>query len=121
MIDRASLGELIELLRSAYQGNDDPPRAVEARQLHERTRCPACVDVMDTFPYYGPSNVVIDTCEGCKLTWLDRGELSQIIRAPGRRDYTRFTGESEVLRKQLYAQAKANGNAALAILGGIFS
>ena len=32
-----------------------------------------------------PGNIVIDTCIGCKLAWLDHGELSKIVRAPGRR------------------------------------
>lgn len=39
---------------------------------------------MATHPYYGPGNVVIDTCEDCNIVWLDFGELSQIVDAPGR-------------------------------------
>jgi Zn-finger nucleic acid-binding protein len=35
-------------------------------------------------PYYGPGNVVIDTCSRCDLIWLDFGELKQIADAPGR-------------------------------------
>jgi Zn-finger nucleic acid-binding protein len=39
---------------------------------------------MDTHPYYGPGNVVIDNCGRCGLVWLDFGELDRIISAAGR-------------------------------------
>jgi len=40
---------------------------------------------METFNYCGPGNVVLDSCNECKLTWFNQGELGKIIRAPGRR------------------------------------
>lgn len=39
---------------------------------------------MDVHPYYGPGNVVIDSCTACSLIWLDYGELQQMTDAPGR-------------------------------------
>jgi Zn-finger nucleic acid-binding protein len=30
----------------------------------------------------GPGNVVIDTCERCRVNWLDSGELRRIAVAP---------------------------------------
>ena len=44
---------------------------------------------MDTHPYYGPGNVVIDSCDRCELVWLDFGELKQIVDAPGQDRGTR--------------------------------
>ena len=38
---------------------------------------------MDVHPYYGPGNVIIDTCGKCHLVWLDFGELKQIGDVPG--------------------------------------
>jgi Zn-finger nucleic acid-binding protein len=35
-------------------------------------------------PHDGPGNVVIDTCRRCDAVWLDSGELTQIVDAPGR-------------------------------------
>jgi Zn-finger nucleic acid-binding protein len=32
--------------------------------------------------YGGPGNIVLDTCEGCQVNWLDPGELQRIARAP---------------------------------------
>jgi len=42
--------------------------------------CPNCQQRMDTHPYFGGGNVVVDTCEGCGLIWLDAGELAIIER-----------------------------------------
>jgi hypothetical protein len=39
--------------------------------------------MMDVHPYFGPGNVIIDTCGKCDLVWLDFGELKQIEEAPG--------------------------------------
>jgi Zn-finger nucleic acid-binding protein len=38
---------------------------------------------MDRHPYLGPGNVVIDTCSTCDLIWLDHGELTEMVDAPG--------------------------------------
>lgn len=45
-------------------------------------QCPKCNARMDTHFYAGPGNVVVDTCDGCLLIWLDRGELTRIAHAP---------------------------------------
>jgi Zn-finger nucleic acid-binding protein len=37
---------------------------------------------MDTHFYAGPGNVIVDSCDGCSLIWLDRGELTRIAHAP---------------------------------------
>ncbi len=36
---------------------------------------------MDVHPYYGPGNIVIDTCADCGLMWLDHGELTRVEQA----------------------------------------
>ena len=109
VIDRASLGDLIECLRAGYEGPDDKPTPLNPESILKQTPCPACFETMETFPYCGPGNVVIDTCEGCKLTWLNAGELAQIVRAPGRRNFTLSPNESEILKAQIYEQAGTNG------------
>ena len=38
---------------------------------------------MDTHPYYGPGNIVIDNCPACHIIWLDAAELKAIQEAPG--------------------------------------
>jgi hypothetical protein len=44
--------------------------------------CPSCSQVMTSHLYGGPGNVVMDTCEHCRLNWLDPGELRRIALAP---------------------------------------
>jgi Zn-finger nucleic acid-binding protein len=61
--------------------------AVAARQpdwkdLDRRLRCPQCGQAMETHPYYGPGNIIIDDCERCSVNWLDYGELERVVRAP---------------------------------------
>ena len=54
----------------------------DPKDLQRRINCPQCGKVMDTHPYGGPGNVIIDDCERCAVNWLDYGELQRIVRAP---------------------------------------
>ena len=117
VIDRVSFGELVDKLRAAYDGPDDAPIKIDPAELHMVCQCPACSERMDTFNYYGPGNVILDSCETCKLTWLDQNELVKIIRAPGRRELrTSNNHESQLLRRVLYQQAENDGMAGMMLL-----
>lgn len=83
VIDSQSLGQLIATRRKAYRGPDDKPIAVNLRELDLHQSCPACFETMEPHHYCGPGNVILDTCRGCQLAWLDHGEISKIARAPG--------------------------------------
>ncbi|MBK8047260.1 MAG: zf-TFIIB domain-containing protein [Anaerolineales bacterium] len=56
-----------------------PPRPVNLAALKRSLACPLCHHKMDVHPYYGPGNVIIDTCGRCRVIWLDHGELSRIV------------------------------------------
>ncbi|MCE9531639.1 MAG: zf-TFIIB domain-containing protein, partial [Planctomycetes bacterium] len=56
------------------------PRSLERDELHRRVGCPNCKKKMDTHPYGGGGNVVVDTCYRCKLIWLDAGEITDLAR-----------------------------------------
>ena len=60
------------------------PRPLDREALARSLTCPSCLRDMSTHPYYGPGNVVIDTCDACNVVWLDFGELQQIVDAPGK-------------------------------------
>ena len=104
-----SLGLLINDFRSEYKGADDKPFPIDPAELDKFENCPACLEKMDSHPYYGPGNVVLNTCNACKLAWLDHGELAKIIRAPGPRPNQPRVGnyESQALREQFAIQAKS--------------
>lgn len=71
----------ILLHRRAKQG-DQPsvPRSLDPSELRRRIGCPRCQKGMDTHPYGGGGNVVIDTCHRCHLVWLDAGEMETLAR-----------------------------------------
>lgn len=85
VIDSESLGRVINARRASYSGPEDQPSLVDANELDVHGTCPACFAKMEAHHYCGPGNIVLDTCMGCHLAWLDHGELAKIIRAPGRR------------------------------------
>ncbi len=76
---------LVRNRRAEYRGAASHPIPLDPQQLQVRTPCPSCRRTMDVHPYYGPGNVVIDSCCRCGLIWLDCGEMATIEVAPGRR------------------------------------
>jgi Zn-finger nucleic acid-binding protein len=60
------------------------PVPLNRKDLARKLACPKCHRKFETFPHYGPGNVVIDNCTSCDVVWLDYGELQQIVDAPGR-------------------------------------
>jgi Zn-finger nucleic acid-binding protein len=67
--------------RRAHHGpNEKRTGPFDPSALERLLACPKCHQPMDTHPYFGGGNVVVDTCEGCGLIWLDAGELASIER-----------------------------------------
>ena len=89
LIERRSFASVVEKRRAWATGTPPPPVLLNRSELERKVRCPACAGPMTTHPYYGPGNVVIDSCERCELVWLDFGELKQIADAAGKDRGTR--------------------------------
>lgn len=83
LFERGSFRGVVQLRRSQAAGPGVTPRPLDRAELARQVSCPACGRLMDTHPYLGPGNVLIDTCSACDLIWLDHGELSEMIEAPG--------------------------------------
>lgn len=79
-----NLYTIVRYLRAEFGERDRPPRPLNRADLDREIFCPSCHRVMDTHPYYGPGNVIIDNCADCGLIWLDFGELDRILGAAGR-------------------------------------
>jgi Zn-finger nucleic acid-binding protein len=86
LIHSPSMASVVQKKRQAYTGPDDSPIMLDQAALQIKRKCPICENQFETYPYYGPGNCVIDSCQSCQVVWLDKGELSQIIRAPGIRN-----------------------------------
>ncbi|MBN2446799.1 MAG: zf-TFIIB domain-containing protein [Phycisphaerae bacterium] len=86
LASNTNFGDIVASLRATYEQSDErKPRPIDPSEFKRHLRCPHCEQDFDTHPYYGPGNVVVDTCGECALIWLDHGELDVIRRAPGRR------------------------------------
>jgi Zn-finger nucleic acid-binding protein len=75
LMPRGIFGAMVAARRARAVGPGVPPRPLSPRELERQITCPACRARMDVHPYYGPGNIVIDTCSQCDLVWLDHGEL----------------------------------------------
>ena len=71
--------------RADFRGSESRPVPLDAAQLKITVDCPSCEQPMEVHPYYGPGNIVIDSCCRCRLVWLDSGEMATIEIAPGSR------------------------------------
>jgi Zn-finger nucleic acid-binding protein len=74
--------EIVDDLRSRREICVDLAHPPDWKALDREIHCPTCSATMDTHPYCGPGNIIIDTCESCAVNWLDYGELDRVVRAP---------------------------------------
>jgi Zn-finger nucleic acid-binding protein len=89
LLARASFATVVQRRRAWATDPPGPAIPLDRAHLERKVTCPVCGNRMETHPYFGPGNVVIDSCAGCELIWLDFGELKQIVAAPGRDRGTR--------------------------------
>lgn len=85
LFQQPAFAALLRHLRAASNPDAMMPKPMNAAELQVHRACPACGKQLDTHPYGGPGNSVIDTCIDCNLVWLDHGELSKLVHAPGKR------------------------------------
>jgi len=84
MFNRTTFRDAINSQRAKAKAPPEPHTTFDPVELERRTFCPVCEKEMDTFQYMGPGNIVIDTCHSCDLIWLDYGEITKVVNAPGR-------------------------------------
>lgn len=72
---------LVGLLREKWAGVEAVPRPMDEKELSRVVMCPRCGRQMDTHPYAGPGNIVIDNCPDCAVNWVDYRELRRIATA----------------------------------------
>lgn len=87
LVEMGDLAPLTGDLRASRGAPDYIGRPPDPKTLERKIECPQCRQTMDTHPYGGPGNVIIDTCEACEVHWLDRGELRRIAFAPDHHYY----------------------------------
>lgn len=90
LVPRSVFVDVVSTRRAFAAGAPVMPSPLDDREMRRRVVCPQCRGPMDVHPYYGPGNIVIDTCSRCDVIWLDFGELKQVTDAPGRDRGGRF-------------------------------
>ncbi|MGB7343031.1 MAG: zf-TFIIB domain-containing protein [Pirellulaceae bacterium] len=85
LFQQSVFGMVIMHLRANYVGATPIPSPMNPDELRVHRTCTVCDSMMETYPYAGPGNSVIDSCQQCQLIWLDAGELDRLVEAPGRR------------------------------------
>jgi hypothetical protein len=75
---------IIHNLRARGEVLSEAAHQPDWSELDRRMQCPQCRQEMETHPYGGGGNVIIEDCERCELNWLDHGELERIVQAPDR-------------------------------------
>jgi Zn-finger nucleic acid-binding protein len=84
LMPRETFGAVTSMRRAWAATPPADPVPLDRQALHRELACPKCGGRFDTYPYFGPGNVVIDNCARCDAIWLDFGEMQQIADAPGR-------------------------------------
>ena len=84
MFNRTTFRDAIDSGRAKAKAPSEPYNTFDPVELERRTICLICDKEMETFQYMGPGNIVIDTCHTDDLIWLDYGEISKVVNAPGR-------------------------------------
>jgi Zn-finger nucleic acid-binding protein len=83
LVDTFAFFPTILFIRGRTNGPELSPRLLHEEELKRELSCPYCQQKMDTHPYAGPGNIVIDTCNNCSLNWLDYGEFYRIVNGSG--------------------------------------
>lgn len=87
LVRRDHFGAIVNERRAKRVGLEQEIMSpIDPSAYARRLRCPSCQGSMETHPYYGPGNVVIDSCAECSLVWLDHGELARVERSAGSRE-----------------------------------
>jgi Zn-finger nucleic acid-binding protein len=73
------------------------PRPIDPAAFQRKLNCPSCQKTMEVHPYYGPGNIVVDSCTECGYMWLDHGELTRVEQASTVRPSNASTWDRESL------------------------
>jgi Zn-finger nucleic acid-binding protein len=79
LLDRALLVTVLDVMAEALRETLDPALALEAvPDIGGEIICPRCRTTMDRHGYMDTKWVMIDSCQGCDVVWLDTDELGMI-------------------------------------------
>ncbi len=84
LLKHEDFGTIVRERRARRAGLEPAePQPIDPAAYERQLRCPCCRNRLEAHPYYGPGNVVIDSCAECGLVWLDQGEMTRVEHASG--------------------------------------
>ena len=101
LLSSTEFRKVVEDRRAAYTGPDIAVALPHPIEFERRIDCPSCHKKMEVHPYYGAGRAIIDSCADCKLVWIDKGELTNLERSPGRRSPAMMEVENLVAGQQM--------------------
>jgi Zn-finger nucleic acid-binding protein len=78
LIEQPTFLRVIQYMRSKVKEPLLSPPPVRMEEVERKLHCPSCHMLMDTHPYAGPGNIIIDNCPRCNLNWMDHNELYRV-------------------------------------------
>jgi len=87
LLKHEDFGTITRVRRGRREGCESVPVSpLNTAEYERKIDCPNCQSTMEVHPYYGPGNVIIDSCSNCHYIWLDHGELKTVVHAEGGRE-----------------------------------
>lgn len=87
LLRNEDFGTIVRQRRARRHGCEtEACQPIDTAQYDRQIDCPGCHGRMEVHPYYGPGNIVIDSCHTCEYIWLDHGELRTVERVSGGRE-----------------------------------
>ena len=87
LVRNEHFGAIIRERRARREGCESHAcEPLNSDEFKRQICCPNCIGRMEAHPYYGPGNIVIDSCAACQYIWLDHGELRTAERSEGGRE-----------------------------------
>ena len=80
LAEMESFRVIVAKRRSCHSSGEKCTEPFDPAELERVLSCPRCKQPMDTHPYFGGGNVVVNTCERCSVIWLEAGKLALIER-----------------------------------------
>ncbi len=86
LLKNEDFAAVTRLRRARREGCEaEPAKPLDTQEYERQLDCPNCHSRMEVHPFYGPGNIVMDSCSRCQFVWLDHGELRTIERSEGGR------------------------------------
>ncbi len=80
-IDQSKMLAILRQASSPDGSDEEQYHHLNGDELQRKAICPVCQQIMDSYQYGGPGNIVIQGCRHCEMIWLDFGEIARVLHS----------------------------------------